>query len=110
MGGNKDPRTTLEFLIFESNRLLTAIEASSGGGGGGTAVARTPSVVSQTTSGSTTSGVKSVSLLVQSSDAIIGGVSVPFGYAVSFSANGLDTVLPIAYDPGTGNIIITYLV
>jgi hypothetical protein len=108
MGGNFTPRTTLEYLQSRSNQLLTAIELALGGGG--SPVARVPSIVKFTSaSGSTTTGVKAVSLFVESDDATIGGVAVPDGYIANFSAEGSHTVDSIAFNAGTGSITITYL-
>ena len=77
---------------------------------GKTATARTPSLVVHTaTSGSTTTGVVGLSLLVISDDATIDSVLVPTGFSVSYNANESDTVNPISYNAGTGSIYITYL-
>lgn len=102
--GNLDPKNTTEFLLQKGNRLLEEI------GQGGTSTARVPSVqIISATSGNTTSGVKGVALLVQSTDCTINGVSIPNGTSIEFNATGGDTVDSIAYDAGSGTIIITYL-
>tara|TARA_R110001632_G_scaffold111726_2_gene222558 strand:+ start:3906 stop:4220 length:315 start_codon:yes stop_codon:yes gene_type:complete len=102
--GNFDPRNTVEFLLSRGNKLLTDIS------GGGTTVLRTPSVeIISSASGNTTQGVKGVALLVQSTDATVNGISMPNGTSIEFNATGGDTVDSIAYNSGTGTIIITYL-
>mgnify|MGYP003154541536 CR=1 FL=1 len=44
--GNMTPRTPLEFLVQENNRLVTDLIAVSGGGGGGSSVATSAAVTS----------------------------------------------------------------
>lgn len=100
--GNLTPRSTLEYLIQKSNVLLEAL--------GGSPIVRTPSVViASASSGSTTSGVKGVALLVQSDDATINSIAIPNGTSIEFNATGVDTVGSISYNAGAGTIIITYL-
>lgn len=78
------------------------------------ATLRTPSMVlvpASTGTTNTTSGVQEVSLKVQGSNAIIGGVAVSNGTVVTFRANFGDTVDSISYSTGVGTtILISYLV
>lgn len=103
------PKTLLEQLVYRSNLLLQQLISAGGGGSGSTPTARTPSISNATTAGSTTDGVNSVSLLVQSDNATIDGVAVPYGYAVSYDSDNSDTINSISYDPGAGSILISEL-
>jgi hypothetical protein len=72
---------------------------------------RNISVVEVTVSGSTVSGLQSVSLLYEGNGGTLNGVTVPNRYMASFSPNGInDTLGSISYTPpttGAGRIIIT---
>jgi hypothetical protein len=72
---------------------------------------RTINVVEVNTSGSTVSGLQSVSLLYEGNGGTLNGVTVPNRYMASFSPNGInDTVDSVSYTPpttGAGRIIIT---
>lgn len=78
-----------------------------------TGQSRVPSVVTATVDGSTTGGVKSVSLWFRGGGGTLDGSSVPGGTRTTFSADDNDdTVASIAYTVPTGGaqeIIITYL-
>jgi len=78
-----------------------------------TGASRTPSVATATIDGSTTAGVKGLSMWVRGTGGTIGGQAVPNGAKLSWNAgDNDDTIGAIAYTVptgGIGEIIITYL-
>jgi hypothetical protein len=78
-----------------------------------TGVSRTPStllVPASTALTSTTAGQKQVSMKVSGSNATIGGVAIPNGTVLTYSAELNDTVGSISYSTGAGTtILISYL-
>jgi hypothetical protein len=78
-----------------------------------TGQSRTPSVTTATLDGSTTGGVKGVTLWFRGTGGTLDGDAVPNGARFSFSADdNNDTVAAIAYTVptgGVGEILITYL-
>lgn len=104
--GNKDPRTTTEFLLKDLITETKAVAAAIGGGGVETL---TPSLVEVSGGAITTDACESLSLYVDSTDATIDGVLVPNGYGITFQSSGLETVAGIDINPGTGRILVSYL-
>lgn len=78
-----------------------------------TGTSKVPTVVSAVVDGSTTAGVKSVSLWFRGNNGTLGGVSVPNGSRFTYSADdNNDTIASLSFTvPTTGEsrIIITYL-
>ncbi len=70
-------------------------------------------VIESTVSGSTLSGVQSMSILFDGKNGTLDGISVPDGYVASFSPNGINNrVDSIAYTvPNTKGqrVVITYV-
>lgn len=78
-----------------------------------TSVSRTPSVVNvpASSAGSTTPGVKRLSILVVGGGNTVNGVAIPSGTILNFEPGADDTVAALAYTTGAGanRLIITYL-
>jgi len=73
----------------------------------GAGATRTPALTSVTASGSVTAGKKSVAFLA--SDDFVGtvaGGTLPAGKAISFEADGSDTLSAIAYTRSAGTLYI----
>lgn len=85
------------------------VETIGGGEGGGsiTPVVRTPNIIITTTSGTITTGAKSISIANSgNANGTVKGVVFPTGVTVSWDAPYPDTLGPVAYDAtGTTYII-----
>jgi hypothetical protein len=99
--------TSIDGKDFATETTLAAIETLL------TGTSRVPSVTTATIDGSTSAGVKQVSLWFRGTGGTLDGESVPPGARFTFSADdNNDTVAAVAYTVPTGGpqeIIITYL-
>lgn len=135
---NDDQQSKIEYNIAYVNNQPTWTNDNAGlvqatadinswcGGGSSTFEAaaagntETPSVVENTTSGgagSTTAGVKAVSILFEGTGGTLGGVAVNDGHVASFDASMANTLASIAYVvpnaasgsfPNSPRVVITY--
>ena len=81
---------------------------SLGGSGGTTPTQRTPGILTTSTSGTITSGAKSIAIANTGvSTGTVKGVILPSGISIAFSASSADTLNAVAYDATGTTFLIT---